>query len=99
LPWLSDHNYSSPLTTIKPERAVALTTRAFFFSNPPNIRRLAVGGLEKKNAALAGIVVSLAVIFNCGSTAQSQPQHNPFHLVNHVKASFPSTPSPFFNLC
>jgi hypothetical protein len=28
-------------------------TRAFFFSNPPNIKRLAVGGLEKKNATYA----------------------------------------------
>jgi hypothetical protein len=28
-------------------------TKAFFFSNPPNIKRLAVGGLEKKNATYA----------------------------------------------
>jgi hypothetical protein len=43
-------NYSLPPATINRPSARMSKTRAFFFCNPPNIKRLAVGGWQKKNA-------------------------------------------------
>jgi hypothetical protein len=34
-------------------------TRAFFFCNPPNIKRLAVGGLQKKNATCGSDLIAV----------------------------------------
>jgi hypothetical protein len=54
---LFNDNYSSPPATINPPRAGTSKTGAFFFSNPPNIKRIAVGGLEKKNATYANDLI------------------------------------------